>query len=361
MGLWDKLMGEFIDVIEWLDDSQDTILYRFERHNNEIKNGAKLTVRESQVAVFVNEGQIADVFKPGMYELTTQNLPILTTLKGWKYSFSSPFKAEVYFVNTKQFTNQKWGTKSPVAVPDPRFEMIQLRAFGNYAFRVKDPAILIKEVAGTDGHFTIDEVTDQLRNLIVTRFINLLTEKKVPFLELGTKYNELSLLITDALKNEFEGYGIELTKVLVENISVPDEVQAAINKKSSMRALGDLGAYTQYQTAEAMVEAAKNPGNAGGAMGVGMGFVMAQNMGQNIAGSSGAKPPPLPGSLGFFVAVNGAQTGPYPIADLAQQAAQGALTRETLVWQQGMASWMKAGEVAELSGIFGAVPPPIPD
>ena len=170
MGLWDKLMGEFVDVIEWTDDSNDTMVYRFERHGNEIKYGAKLTVRESQVAVFVNEGQIADVLGPGLYQLETQNLPLLSTLQHWDHGFSSPFKAEVYFFNTKQFVNLKWGTRNPIMVRDPEFNAVRLRAFGTYAVRIADAKKFIQEIMGTDGHFTVDEISDQLRNLIVTRF-----------------------------------------------------------------------------------------------------------------------------------------------------------------------------------------------
>ena len=180
MGLFDKLRGEFIDIIEWTDDSNDTLVYRFDRYQNEIKNGAKLTVREGQVAVFINEGQIADVFQPGMYELTTANLPILSTLKGWKYGFNSPFKAEVYFVSTRNITAQKWGTKNPITISDSRFGMLEIRSFGTYVIRVKDAPIFIKEIVGTDGHFTTEEIAEQLKSLIVTRFSDAAAESDFP-------------------------------------------------------------------------------------------------------------------------------------------------------------------------------------
>ncbi|MFN7337530.1 MAG: SPFH domain-containing protein, partial [bacterium] len=170
MDIWKKLSGELIDIVEWLDDSRDTLVYRFQRMNNEIKNGAKLTVREGQMAVFVNEGKIADIFQPGMYTLETANLPILATLKGWKYGFNSPFKAEVYFVNTRQFTNLKWGTMNPVMLRDAEFGPLRLRAFGNYAIQVTDPGALVKEIAGTNGRLTVEGLTDQVRNFIVSRF-----------------------------------------------------------------------------------------------------------------------------------------------------------------------------------------------
>ncbi len=176
MGIWNKITGQFIDIIEWLDNTQDTMVYRFERQDNEIKNGAQLIVRESQVAVFVNEGQIADIFQAGTYTLTTQNLPILSTLKGWKYGFNSPFKAEVYFVSAKNFVDRKWGTKNPIMVRDPEFGPIRLRAFGSYTIRVTDAAKFLKEVVGTNAEFTTDQITDQLRNLVVTRFTDIIGE-----------------------------------------------------------------------------------------------------------------------------------------------------------------------------------------
>src|ERR1043165_6593739 len=190
MGLFDKLKGEFVDIIEWTDSSNDTMVWRFPRYQNEIKMGAKLTVRESQVAVFVNEGQMADEYKPGRYKLETQNLPILTTLKGWKYGFNSPFKAEVYFVNTKNFTDQKWGTKNPIMLRDAEFGPIRLRAFGSFALKITDAAKFIKEIAGTQAHFTTEEVVEQLRNLIVTRFTDAIGESKIPALDLAANYDE---------------------------------------------------------------------------------------------------------------------------------------------------------------------------
>jgi membrane protease subunit (stomatin/prohibitin family) len=368
MGLWDKIKGEFIDIIEWTDPSNDTLVYRFERHQNEIKMGAKLTVRESQLAVFVNEGQIADVFQPGMYTLQTQNMPILSTLKGWKYGFNSPFKAEVYFVNTRQFTNQKWGTKNPVMLRDAEFGPVRLRAFGSYAMRVKDPVKFIKEIAGTDGHFTTDEVTEQLRNIVITRFTDAVAESRIPVLDLASNYDELSKFVDTKMKPEFEEYGIELTKLLIENISLPPEVEAALDKRSSMGIIGNLGAFTQFQAANSMEKAAENPGGfAGAGVGMGMGFAMSNQMGnmfQNnqFNGASGnvGTPPPMPPQILYYVASNGQQTGPFNEGQLAQMVQSGALKRESLVWKQGMAAWSAAGQVAELANLFGATPPPVP-
>lgn len=365
MGLFDKLKGELIDILEWTDDSSNTMVWRFPRYQNEIKMGAKLVVRESQVAVFVNEGKIGDVYQPGTFTLSTQNMPILTTLMGWKYGFNSPFKAEVYFINTKQFIDQKWGTKNPIMLRDPEFGPIRIRAFGNYAIRIVDAAKFIKEIAGTQAHFTTEEVTEQLRNLIITRFTDAIAESKIPVLDLAANYDELSKFISTKINPEFNELGIEITKYLVENISLPPEVEAALDKRSSMGILGNLNQYTQFQAANAMEAAAKNPG--GGAsegMGMGMGFAMAQQMGQamnqNQNQQQHAGPPPLPGASPYHVAVNGSQQGPFNPDTLRQMVQQGTLTRDTLVWKPGMAAWTKAGDVADLKNLFDSMPPPIP-
>jgi len=372
MGLLDKLKGEFIDIIEWLDNSGDTMVYRFERYGNEIKNGAKLVVRESQVAVFVNQGKMADVFQPGMHELTTSNLPILSTIMGWKYGFNSPFKAEVYFVNTKRFTDQKWGTQNPIMLRDPEFGPVRLRAFGNYSFRVKDAAVFIKEVVGTDDDFNTDEVSGQLRNILVSRFTDALGESKIPMLDLASNYDELSAFMQKKLSAEFGEYGLELVKFLVENISLPPAVEEALDKRASMGVIGNLNAYTQFQAANAMETAAANPsGTASGGIGMGMGFAMANQMGQMMGGQqqgqsgsaapgTGAVPPPIPQAVSFFAALGGQQAGPFDMNALGQKVASGEITRETLVWKNGMAAWTAAGQVQELSGLFGQVPPPLP-
>ncbi len=369
MGLWDKLKAELIDIIEWTDSSNETMVYRFQRRGNEIKNGARLTVREGQAAVLVNEGQIADVFQPGMYTLKTENLPILATLKGWKHGFESPFKAEVYFVSTRQFTNRKWGTKNPIMLRDAEFGPIRLRAFGNYTIKVTDPGKFIKEIVGTDGHFTADEVTEQLRNMIITRFTDILGESKIPALDLAANYNEFGEFISDKIKTEFEDYGLSAPKILVENISLPPAVEEALDKRSTMGVLGDLGKYTQYKTAEAIEAAANNPGSgglAGGGMGLGMGFAMANQMGaamgQGMLGGQGqpqAAPPPPPPAA-FHIAVNGQTTGPFDLGALSAQAQAGTFTRETMVWRAGMAGWTAAGQVPELAAAFGPPPPPPP-
>lgn len=364
MGLFSKIKGEFIDIIEWLDPTNDTIIHRFERYNNEIKYGAKLTVRESQQAVFVNEGQIADVFTPGMYTLETQNVPILSTLKGWKYGFNSPFKAEVYFINTKNFTDRKWGTKNPIMMRDAEFGMVRIRAFGNFAFKVADATKFIKEIAGTDGDFTTDEIEGQIRDIIVTRFTDYVAEQKIPVLDLAANYNEFSKGIHDHIKPEIEEYGITVTKFLIENISLPPEVEAMMDKRTSMGIVGNLNQFTQFQAANAIEQAAKNPsGDAGAGMGMGMGFAMANQMANamnNNQQQNNQQTPPPPPIIQFFVAVNGQQQGPFDLPTLQQMAQQGSFTKQTLVWKQGMANWASAEQVNELASVFTSVPPPMP-
>jgi membrane protease subunit (stomatin/prohibitin family) len=380
MSIWDKLKGELIDIIEWLDDTNNTVVYRFDRYNNEIKYGAKLVVREGQVAAFVNEGQLADVFSPGTHTLQTQNLPILATLKGWKYGFNSPFKAEVYFVSTRQFTDLKWGTMNPVMMRDPEFGPVRIRAFGTYTMRVKDAGAFIKNVSGTDNRFTTEEIVNQLRNLIVAQLPVALGELKMPVLDLAAQQANAGEMIARVMRPEFEKLGLELPKLLIENISLPPEVEAAMDRRTSMGVVGDLNKYTQFQAAESLKAAAENPsGTAGAGMGMGMGFAMAQQMGQAMmggsaapstagagsrpAGGGGGGPPPLPGASGavaFFVAINNQQAGPFDLATVAGYAKAGQLTRDTLVWREGMAAWAKAGEVAELAGAFASVPPPLP-
>lgn len=364
MGLFSKIKGEFIDIIEWLDPTNDTIIYRFERYNNEIKYGAKLTVRESQQAVFVNEGQIADIFTPGMFTLETQNVPVLSTLKGWKYGFNSPFKAEVYFINTKNFTDRKWGTKNPIMMRDAEFGMVRIRAFGNFAFRVTDATKFIKEIAGTDGEFTTDEIEGQIRDIIVTRFTDYVAEQKIPVLDLAANYNEFSKGIQEHIKPEIEEYGITITKFLIENISLPPEVEAMMDKRTSMGIVGNLNQFTQFQAANAIEQAAKNPsGDAGAGLGMGMGFAMANQMANSMNTNqqqNNQQMPPPPPVVQFFIAVNGQQQGPFDMAALQQMAQQGSFTKQTLVWKQGMANWTPAEQVTELSPVFNSVPPPMP-
>ncbi|MBC7909063.1 MAG: SPFH domain-containing protein [Pyrinomonadaceae bacterium] len=288
MGILDRVnpFNQFIEVIEWLDDSSNTMLYRFPVKDQEIKNGAKLTVRESQAAVFVFQGQVADVFGPGLYTIDGGNTPILSKIGAWKYGFNSPFKSEVYFVNTKQFTDLKWGTMNPVMMRDADFGMVRLRAFGIYTMRVSDPRTFIKEVAGTNAHFETEDIEGQLKRSLVSGFTDALGEAKIPALDLAASYDELGKIARDKLREEFATFGIELTKFFVENISLPPEVEAAMDKRTSMGVLGDAQRYAQFQAADAMRDAAQNPsGGAGLGAGLGAGFAVGGAM-ANAMGSA---------------------------------------------------------------------------
>lgn len=358
MGLLNKLRNELIDIIQWTDDTQNTMVWRFPRYENEIKNGAQLIVRESQVAAFIHQGQLADVFQPGTYTLQTQNLPILSTLQGWKYGFQSPFKAEVYFVSTRTFTDRKWGTQNPIMMRDPEFGPVRVRAFGSFAIKVKDAGTLLKNIAGTEARFTTDEIEQQLKEMVVSRFADALGNNKMPVLDLAGNYDKVGRWAAASIQPDFDAFGLQITNFVVENVSLPPEVEAAIDKRSSMGVIGNMQAYTQYESASAIRDAAQNPGGiAGAGAGLAAGYQMASQMGQAF---SAGGPPPIPQSVGYFIAVNGAQSGPHAVSDLAGKVSSGQLTRQTLVWKQGMSSWTAAESVGELAGLFTAAPPPLP-
>lgn len=368
----EKLRNEFIDIVEWLDYTNDTIAHRFERYQNEIKNGAKLIVREGQTAVFVNEGQLADVFTPGTYDLTTQNLPILSTLKGWKYGFNSPFKAEVYFVNTTLFTDEKWGTKNPITLSDERFGLVEIRAFGTYAFKVSDAGKFIVDIVGTDNNFTNFEINEHLKSLIATRFTDTVGEANLPIELYAANTSELSETCQEVMQPEFMSVGISLEKFYIENVSMPEDLKKEIFEYSRLDKL-DLDKLTKFKTAKAIEAAAQNEGGTAGAgMGMGMGFVLAQQMGGMMAGAPQANhqmfqnqaapvPPPMPVAVQYFYAVNGTQQGPVGIDKLKALFANRTINKESLVWKQGMAAWAPLQEVEELKSFLGgSTPPPLP-
>ncbi len=369
MGIWDKLRGQFIDVIEWTDSTSETIMWKFPRGDNEIKNGAQLVVRESQAAVFLYEGQLGDVFGPGRVELKTSNIPILTTLASWKYAFDAPFKCDVYFVNTKQFTDQKWGTKNPIMLRDPEFGPLRLRAFGTYAFRVGNPGAFVRQIAGTDHLFETHEINEQLRNILTSRFADALGESKIAALDLAANYNELGDQLRELMQPEFEEYGLLLTKFLIENISLPAEVEEALDQRAKMGIIGNMGQYTQMKTADAIGDMANNPGGGGNMMGfvggMGAGGVVAGAMqaGVNSATRQPQRPadgpPPLPQAAQYYAAIDGRQAGPFDVDGLRQQIAEGKVARETLVWKEGLADWTAAQQVPEVIALFGG-PPPLP-
>ena len=373
MALFNFLSGEFIDVIDWTDDTRDTMVWRFERRGNAIKYGAKLTVRESQVAVFVHEGQIADVFTPGLYILETNNMPVMTTLQHWDHGFRSPFKSEVYFVSTRRFTDLKWGTKNPVTLRDPEFGPVRLRAFGTYSVRVTDPAKFITEIVGTDGEFTMDEIGFQIRNIIVQEFSRVLAQSGIPVLDLAANTDQLGKLVAGQITGVISAYGLELPELYVENISLPSEVEAALDKRTAAGIVGDLSRYTQFSAAEAMTKAAGTPGSAMGAgIGAGMGMGMGMAMGGAAAapaGPWGARPaaappeppaPPPAETPAWHLASNGSSSGPFTLSDLRAKAADGSLTARSHVWTPGQDGWLRAGEVPALSAILSQTPPPPP-
>lgn len=271
---------QLLKVIEWKDDSQNVILRRFDIPDRyAIMRGSQLTVRESQVAIFVVEGKIADVFMPGRYKLDTENLPLLTILYSWKYAFETPYTGEVYFVNTKQFVNQKWGTSNPIMMRDEDFGVIRLRGYGIYSYRVNDAAKLMRELAGTNQQFKTENIADQLRKMILSTVTDVIAESRIPALDLAMNYEELSDSAKNKLGGRFNEFGFELADFYIENLSLPEEVEKTLDTRTSMGVLGDkMGTYTQYQAAQALRDAAQNTGGgnlAGAGVGLGAGLGMA--------------------------------------------------------------------------------------
>jgi len=380
MGLLDNIKqqigSQFIEIIQWLDDTSDSMVYRFPVYNQEIKMNAQLTVRENQTALFINEGKAADLFSPGRYTLTTQNLPILTDLRGWKYGFQSPFRADVYFFNTRLFTDLKWGTTNPVMMRDAEFGMIRLRAFGTYAMKIADPRTFFATVVGTRGLTTQEEITGQLRSIILSRLSDAIAESKIAALDLASKYDELSGHGKQVLGSEFAAFGLELSRFFIENVSLPEEVEAAIDQRTKLGVLGDrLGQYTQLQTAEAIKTAAANPGGiAGAGAGLGAGLAIGGAMGgafQQVAGAMA--PPPAPGTTApppppaaasaaarWSLTVDGKTYGPYTDDAVKAMVAAGQVAPTTLAWHPGAAGWAPLGTYAGFEGAAGAAPPPPP-
>ena len=354
MGLFSWVFGQFIDVIEWTDNSSDTMVYRFNRQGNEIKYGAKLTVRESQMAVFVNEGVIADILTPGIYELETKNIPILTSLKHWDHGFSSPFKAEVYFISTKRFIDLKWGTKNPIMVRDPEFAMVRLRAFGTYEIRINDAKTFLNEIVGTDGHFTTDEVEAQLTNLIVSKFATIMGQDDTPALDLAANYEKFGMFITEHMSPSFSEYGLELTRMLVENISLPEEVEKAIDTRTSRAVTGNLDDHIKYQSGEAL---ANSDGSASDMVGMGAGLAMGQQMAESMTKKASTPPALTPEGVQYFVAIDGNSEGPFSLEIVTSYVNSGKITQTTRMWTEGMGAWDVASNV--VSEVFAKTPPPL--
>ncbi|MGR3839313.1 MAG: SPFH domain-containing protein [Cognatishimia sp.] len=373
MGIFDFLTGEFIDVIHWVDDTRDTMVWRFEREGHEIKYGAKLTVREGQSAVFVHEGQLADVFTPGLYMLETNNMPVMTTLQHWDHGFKSPFKSEIYFVNTTRFNDLKWGTKNPIMARDPEFGPVRLRAYGTYSIRVADPARFLTEIVGTDGEFTMDEISFQIRNIIVQEFSKVIAGSGIPVLDMAANTGEFGKIVAEAIDPVVQKYGLSIPELYIENISLPPAVEAALDDRTSRGIAGNLNDHMKWKAAEALGQG----GMAGGAMEAGMGAALGLQMGAMATGAAqsgpwgaagqasaqpatAAAPPPPPVEHVWHIAENGQTTGPFSKARLGQMAADGSLTRETYVWTAGQDGWKRAEDVAELAQLFTIMPPPPP-
>ena len=367
MTLRDFIGGELIDVIEWLEDSPDAMVWRFARPQNEIKNGAQLIVRPGQVAVFVDQGTVADVFDPGRHELTTSNLPVLSKLRGWKYGFESPFKADVVFVSTRQFPSQKWGTKTPVMVTDRELGGVRLRAYGTFITRVGNAKVFVTELVGSNSGFVIDQIADQIRDMIVARFAEQLGEDSIPILQLASKYSEIGDRAATRLAPDLLPLGLELARLVVESIALPDEVAATLDQRTRIGLIGDVSAYAALQAADAIRDSARNPGTGGAGAAIGVGIAMAGQLGNVVANAlhpSGVAPaasapppvpvpPPIPQSPGFFIAVDGKPQGPFDVAALRAHIAEKSLSAGTLVWRSGMAQWAPASSVADMAALFG--------
>jgi len=372
MPIFDFLSGQFIDVIEWTDDTRDTMVFRFERQGHEIKYGAKLTVREGQTAVFIHEGQLADVFTPGLYMLETNNMPIMTSLQHWDHGFKSPFKSEIYYVNTNRFTDLKWGTKNPIMLRDPEFGPTRIRAFGTYTVKVTDAAKFMTEIVGTDGEFTTDEVTFQIRNIIVQEFSRAIAGSGIPVLDMAANTADVGKLVASAISTTISAYGLTLPELYIENISLPPAVEKALDDRTSRGITGNLDDHMKYKAAEAL---SQQGSGAGQAMGMGMGAGLGMQMGNMMnmgpwgqqagvapqaAAPVAAPPPPPPVEHVWHIAENGATKGPFSKADMGRMATAGELTRETLVWTPGQDGWLPADDVAELAQLFTIMPPPPP-
>jgi membrane protease subunit (stomatin/prohibitin family) len=371
----DKLRGELIDIVEWLDDDPQTLVWRFPRYHNQIKNGARLIVRPGQVALFVHQGRIADVFAAGTHALETGNLPILSTLQGWMHGFDSPFKAEVYFVSTRQVTGLKWGTPNPVPLRDADFGVVRVRAFGQYTLQARDPKALLTQLVGTDQSYDAEEIAELLRAIIAHSFADLVANAGVSLLDLAANYGSLSgRLRRMVLERVDQEYGLDVPQLYIVNVSVPEEVERALDARSGMGILGDLDAFQRYQLGRSLPAAAENPagGLAGAGIGLGMGAAVA---GQMMGGGSRAVPPPVlaaashsavaPGPPAppvprWHVAAGGRSFGPFSTLQLAEEAAAGRLTQASHVWAPGFADWQPVVRVPEIAALFGSAPPPPP-
>lgn len=377
MGFWDRIKGQagaqFLDVIQWLEQDQDTIVWRFPIYDQAITDQSKVIVREGQVAVFVSEGRLSEVFAPGTYTLDTANQPITAFFKTIAYAMNNPYKGDILFVSTKQFTNNGWGTQNPFMMRDQEFGPVRVRAFGNYSFRVTDPAAFIRQIVGTDGLFTREEITGQLKVKVTTSFISAIGAAGIPVLDLAANYQSVGDKVRDAMNPPFvEQYGISLTDFTVANISVPEEVEKALDTRSKMGILGNLDAYTKLKAADAIGDAAKNQGIGGMGAGMGVGLGVGQVMAGAMAGAMGSgtfdpqtgmKPAaPAPAAAPTFHYAGPSGQSQASADEIAAKVAADRAARH-LVWATGWAQWKSWDEVPEIAGRVPPpldVPPPVP-
>ena len=381
MGIMDRVRGELVDIIEWLDDSRSTMAWRFPRYNNEIKNGAQLIVREGQEALFVYRGQLADRYGPGNYQLVSENMPIMSTLQGWPHGFKSPFRSEVYFINSRPITDLRWGTPNPITIRDNDFGMVQVRANGLCVVRVVDAPTFLRQVIGTDSNVDSDEIAELLRRTISTAFSEMLIETGVGAIDLQARQRELAAKLQEYVQSKIaQQYGLACEAIEM-NISLPDEITQAmtrgvargVEEKGYYGNVGDMNRFQQGRAADSMLGAATNEGvgGAGQFMGAGMGMAMGQQFAQNFqnqqgqgaqqqgAGQQGAGqpgPPPLPNVPAFHIEKDGQSAGPFRVEQLRGMN----LTPDTLVWAPSLSEWTPAGQVPALASLFGQTPPPLP-
>ena len=376
MSLWDTLKphveAQFLDVIEWTDSTPNTLVYRFPTFQKAIQDGGKLVVREGQAGVFVAEGKLSDVFAPGTYELSTRTKPIMAFFESIKYGLNMPYKGEVYFVSTRQFTDQKWGTANPIPIRDADLGVVRIRGFGNFAFRISDPAAFIREVVGTAGLFTTEEITGQLKRKLVSALADTIGESKIPLLDLASRYMDFGDALRQRLNGWFQSnYGITLTDFVVENISVPPEVEKMMDKRSQMALAGDMNQYAQFQAANAIEAAVQRPGGGSNVfmdagIGLAMGNQLGGAMGRQAAGPfnpqqgmTGGGPPPIPGAAAKFHYNGAGGTGEFDATQIAGYVAANRAGQH-LVWQAGWAGWKPWNEVPEIARLLPPAPPPLP-
>ncbi len=327
MSILDFIKSELLEIIEWTDDSRDTLSYRYPDDDKEIKNGAQLIVRESQMVQFVAAGKYADAFGPGKHTLTTENIPVLSTILGWKYGFNSPFKCDVYFVNTRLFTGNKWGTSNPVMMRDKDFGVVRLRAFGTFDFRIVDVPKFLREVAGTDQNFRLDEFADTMRSRIVSVFTEALATAQVPALDVATRYSEMGEALLPIINPAMGGkYGLEITSFVLENVSVPPEVEQAIDKRSSMGVIGNLNDYVKYQMGVGMGQGGEGAAAAAAPAQMAIGFGMAQELMKGMQGQpAAAAPAAASGGLDVLTPEQAAQALGVSVEDVMASITAGEL------------------------------------